>query len=259
MIWIHRFRGPWNVGPVEDFLEICLMSGYIESYFWCLETSLCDMIWLHIIMFPYLTTVQVFCLLISFNNSSVEETLFFAMTHGSSDRNIFRYFVASFGSNMNLSQKICRNSCRGKPKSHDFVTDSMVLEIQRQSSSAIWVTPFPQTFWLVSCASAEAPILCSASFGITHRLCLQVWWIFVFLEVMTTTFKEGYQSIHMERHYKTSGKHAQSSNCKHPNSLDQKKTTVSPVAVCFGRHVSQCFGSQQSSYGITFVQLTTNL
>ena len=99
----------------------------------------------------------------------------------------------------------------------------MALEIQRRSSSAIWVTPFPQTFWLVSCASsAEAPILCSASFGITHRLCLQVWWIFLF-EVMTTTFKEGCQSIHMERHYKTSEKHAQSSNCKHPNSLDQKK------------------------------------
>ena len=126
-----------------------------------------------------------------------------------------------------LSQQLSRKQKKSQKiptKKSRMVMDSMALEIQRQSSSAIWVTPFPQTFWLVSCASsAEAPILCSASFGITHRLCLQVWWIFVFLEVMTTTFKEGYQSIHMERQYKTSGKHAQSSNCKHPNSLDQKK------------------------------------
>ena len=202
--------------------------------------------------------------LISFNNSSVDETVFCSrfttarVTLTKVWEGCYRYFIDTVWLPLEATRMSNLRKFLARKR---HVTSPMVREIQRQSSSAIWVfPPFPQSFLLFSCVSGGGPpFLCSAYFWITHRLCL-VRWVFVEVEVQNDKFEWisiHIQSVHMEKRWKNIWDvYTQISNCKHPNSWDFR---TNQVTAYFDHHVLQGFGRQESRYGITFVQLTTDL
>ena len=245
-----------------------VMSGYvwcqaiISSYVWCLSS----IIWCDCILSSLSHNCSGFLsILISFNNSSVDENVFCSrfttarVTLTKVWEGFYRYFIDTVWLPLEATRMSNLRKFLARKRQ---VTSPMAREIQRQSSSAIWVfPPFPQSFLLFSCVSGGGPpFLCSAYFWITHRLCL-VRWVF---EVEVENDKFGWMMDinpfiwkDMEREWKNIWEtHVQSSNCKDPNSLDFR---TNQVTAHFDHHVLQGFGRQESSYGITFVQLTTDL